>query len=156
MIKDLISNEAYAEILAGEIRGIHGMEHWVKVSQLGSLLAMQSGGNPTVAFLFGLYHDCRRLNDGRDPEHGSRAADLMYKHYKEGSLRIEEDEASDLIYACKRHSDGLTTDDPTVGACWDADRLDLIRVGIEADINLMSTEAGRHMASLQKGVSLYG
>ncbi|MBB6018173.1 hypothetical protein HNQ04_003450 [Deinococcus radiopugnans ATCC 19172] len=33
-------------------------------------------------------------------------------------------------WACKHHASGQTTDEPTLGACWDADRLDLPRVGI--------------------------
>lgn len=41
---------------------------------------------------------------------------------------------------------GLTTTNPTIGCCWDADRLDLGRVGIEPDPELMSTDAGRKRA----------
>jgi hypothetical protein len=37
---------------------------------------------------------------------------------------------------------GLQTD-ATVGVCFDADRLDFGSVGIEPDLELMSTEAGR-------------
>jgi hypothetical protein len=41
------------------------------------------------------------------------------------------------------HTDGHITDDPLVGACWDADRLDLPRVGIAPDPRYLSTQAGR-------------
>jgi uncharacterized protein len=34
-----------------------------------------------------------------------------------------------LIYACRHHSDGLVEGDVTIRTCWDADRLDLGRVG---------------------------
>jgi hypothetical protein len=37
------------------------------------------------------------------------------------------------------------TDDPTVGACWDADRLDLPRVGVTVDPRLLSTAAARNL-----------
>ena len=36
-------------------------------------------------------------------------------------------------------ANGLVSEDPTVGACWDADRLDLPRVGIQPDPALFST-----------------
>ena len=48
-----------------------------------------------------------------------------------------------LVFACQTHTDGETSNDPTVGVCFDADRLDLGRVGIEPDPELMSTPAGR-------------
>ena len=34
-----------------------------------------------------------------------------------------------LYEACARHTDGLTDGDVTIQTCWDADRLDLGRVG---------------------------
>jgi hypothetical protein len=46
------------------------------------------------------------------------------------------------------HRRTLSTD-PTVGVCFDADRLDLGRVGIEPDPELMSTEAGRKRTLLR-------
>ena len=39
------------------------------------------------------------------------------------------------------HTDGTISDDPTIGCCWDADRLDLPRVGMQPDPALLSTEA---------------
>jgi hypothetical protein len=44
------------------------------------------------------------------------------------------------------HADGLTSADPTVGACWDADRLNLWRVGVAPDRRLLSTAAARSAA----------
>ncbi|TML82741.1 MAG: hypothetical protein E6G09_09645, partial [Actinobacteria bacterium] len=46
----------------------------------------------------------------------------------------------------RRSDRGLTTTNPTIGCCWDADRLDLGRVGIEPDPELMSTIAGPERA----------
>jgi uncharacterized protein len=34
-----------------------------------------------------------------------------------------------------------------IGACWDADRLDLTRVGIIPDPDMMSTEPGKELAA---------
>lgn len=38
------------------------------------------------------------------------------------------------------------TGDPTIDACFDADRLDLWRVGIKPDPSLMATEIGADLA----------
>jgi len=45
-----------------------------------------------------------------------------------------------------RHDRGEVSDDPTIGACWDADRLTLARLGILPSVGLLSTEAGRKLA----------
>ncbi|MCU0605178.1 MAG: hypothetical protein MUC33_21255 [Desulfobacterales bacterium] len=47
------------------------------------------------------------------------------------------------------HTAGLISTDPTVGACWDADRLDIGRVGFVPDPAYFSTAAGKAMAGLQ-------
>ena len=48
-----------------------------------------------------------------------------------------------LLHACRRHSDGLTEGDITVQTCWDADRLDLGRIGIRPDPNRLCTPAAK-------------
>jgi uncharacterized protein len=39
---------------------------------------------------------------------------------------------------------------PTIGTCWDADRLDLGRVGARPDPKYMSTEARKRAARIQR------
>jgi uncharacterized protein len=56
---------------------------------------------------------------------------------------MPEVEQQQLIAACLLHSDGLTSADPTVGSCWDADRLNLWRLGWTPAASLMSTVDGR-------------
>jgi uncharacterized protein len=48
-----------------------------------------------------------------------------------------------LTYACECHTDGLREGDVTVQTCWDADRLDLWRVGFDPRPDLLCTEAAR-------------
>ena len=48
-----------------------------------------------------------------------------------------------LGFACEEHTNGGVGRDLTVGVCWDADRLNLWRVGIQPDPRLLSTEAAR-------------
>ena len=51
-----------------------------------------------------------------------------------GKLFDLNDDDFDLLFvACVGHMDRPTDDDPTVQTCWDADRLDLGRVGARID-----------------------
>lgn len=122
--------------------GFHGQDHWQRVLINGRLLAEAEGANLKVVELFALIHDSRRENEGEDPDHGRRAAE----HAR--ALRGAWFEASDaemalLEYAMIWHSDGLTEGDVTVRCCWDADRLDLGRVGITPNPRYLCTDFGK-------------
>ena len=119
---------------------IHGELHWRTVGANGIWLAEPLGGADTlVIFLFALLHDSMRLNDSIDPEHGPRAAAFAGELHAEGVLPAGEAQLELLQYACFEHTNGLVSSDPTVGVCWDADRLDLPRVGIQPDPARFST-----------------
>jgi len=124
---------------------LHGPSHWLKVASNAAMLAGQTkGADATVAQLFGLLHDCERMNDDHDPEHGIRAAAYAKMLFTQGKLPIDESQLRLLLVACERHDLGEVSDDPTIGVCWDADRLDLPRVGIKPDPKLLSTQAAKN------------
>jgi uncharacterized protein len=121
---------------------LHGLEHWKQVGHNGLALAAETdGADADVVLLFALFHDSMRLNDGHDPDHGRRGSALARE--LAGSLPLEPDQLDLLAEACDGHTDGRVSHDPTIGACWDADRLDLPRVGIQPDPGLLSTVAAR-------------
>jgi uncharacterized protein len=123
---------------------LHGPRHWRDVARIGRLLRLKGiGADPLVVFLFALIHDSQRTNDGHDPEHGRRAATLAEEMRTEGLLRLTNYQASLLTSALAGHADGQVTDDPTIGTCWDADRLNLWRVGIEPEEESLSTWPAR-------------
>lgn len=128
--------------------GIHGARHWGRVRENGLRLAERTGAKPRVVELFAFLHDSRRLNDARDPLHGPRAADFARKLART-ALQIEPADLELLATACHGHSDGLTSGDITVLTCWDADRLDLGRVGIKPHPSRLCTEAARDPAMLE-------
>ncbi len=124
----------------------HGEEHWRHVASIGLDLAARTPScDPIVVVLFAVLHDAQRIGDDQDPPHGARGAalarslDLGRFGFSSGQLALVE-------AACRDHTGGGLSDDPTIGACWDADRLTLWRVGIEPDARYMSTAAGRDAA----------
>jgi uncharacterized protein len=130
---------------AGRRGGIHGDSHWRRVGEAGLFLAGREEVSPHVVLLFAILHDCRRETDGRDPEHGARAAALAEQIGHE-PLGLSVDELTALAHATREHDRGRITDDRLVGACWDADRLDLPRVGITPNPRLLSTGTGQNPA----------
>jgi uncharacterized protein len=122
---------------------LHGERHWRAVAHAGMELApLVPGARRDVVFLFALFHDSRRLNDDDDPEHGARAAALAEELH--GDLYDIGHEGLDLLrLACRDHAGGATSAEPTIAACWDADRLNLWRVGFVPSPALLSTAAAR-------------
>lgn len=123
--------------------GIHGAGHWARVRHNGLLLAEVSRANTTVVELFAFLHDVRRHGDGRDPAHGERAAELV-REVDGRFFSLAREERRLLELACRDHSNGGLEADVTVQTCWDADRLDLGRIGIRPDPTLLCTPAARH------------
>jgi len=133
-------------------RGIHGAGHWSRVRTIGLRLAASTGANAAVVEYFSLLHDCRRQNDGYDHGHGPRAAEfateLRGTQAGEAWIRLGDADFERLTLALGGHSDGQLSDDATVQTCWDADRLDLGRVGIVPDPKYLGTRAARDPAMI--------
>jgi uncharacterized protein len=122
--------------------GVHGVSHWRRVHENGLRLATPTGARADVVELFAFLHDACRSSEGDDPLHGPRAARLAEDLH--GTLFELDPEGLDiLMIACRDHSVGLMEGDPTVLACWDADRLDLGRVGIRPRAELLCTAIAR-------------
>jgi uncharacterized protein len=131
---------------AGEATALaaHGPAHWARVAARGRDL--HPDADPTIVLLFALLHDAVREHDGRDDGHGVRAAALARKLNGVG-FTLDPDRLEVLADACAGHTDGEVTGDPTAGACWDADRLDLDRFRMRLNVEMFSTARGRELAS---------
>ncbi len=136
---------------------IHGIEHWHQVEYNGMLLAKKTGADFDVVRLFAIFHDSRRLDDAYDCDHGARGAEFAKLCREEKRFEID-DERFDLLYqACKFHTVTPRTGNITIDTCFDADRLDLGRVGIPLNPSKMATEWGAKIAqkSLTSGYSVF-
>ncbi|HSJ55792.1 MAG TPA: HD domain-containing protein [Anaerolineae bacterium] len=146
----MIDQGVWDEIRKGfalPLDGIHGQAHWLRVRDNGLRLSEQTGADPRLVELFAYLHDSKRLTDGRDPDHGRRAAEFVRSLAVVLSLSKLEVEL--LSYACAHHTQGLTEADVIVQTCWDADRLDLGRVGIRPNPRLLCTAAARDPATIE-------
>ena len=130
----------------------HGLSHWQRVERNGILLSTENGSIRKDVYLkvvrfFAYLHDKCRLNDWADLEHGVRSADML-SDIRETILKDFTDEEFFLLYkACRYHTTKLCTGIPTVDVCFDADRLDLGRVGVEPNPKLMATKQGAYYAA---------
>ena len=125
-------------------RGTHGLPHWLRVRENGLRLARETGADTAIVELFALLHDACRRNEDHDPGHGRRGADLARELARAGELPDLGATGLELLcHACAHHTDGTTEGDVTVLTCWDADRLDLGRVGILPLPERLCTDAAR-------------
>lgn len=125
-----------------DVDGVHGIHHWGRVLENGRRLARLTGADPRVVALFAIFHDACRASDKLDRDHGPRAAELARRLRSEIDLDDEAFEA--LARACDCHTRGPRFPCPeTVLTCLDADRLDILRVGMEVRTGLLFTAAAR-------------
>ncbi len=140
----LIRLDIIVDILNGyglPLLGVHGVSHWGRVLETGQRIAAQNGADTVVVAYFSVFHDSRRTMDDDDPGHGNRGANLAEK--MQSKLGLTNEQLAELKYACRNHTNGATDGSITVQTCWDADRLDLWRVGIRPSRSRLCTTAGK-------------
>jgi uncharacterized protein len=132
----------------GNFLGIHAKPHWQQVERNGIALAKANGLSDdelVVVRLFSILHDSQRTSDGGDHGHGQLAA--AYAQRQQGThFTLPMALLNKLADACARHEFGQITSDLLIGTCWDADRLDLVRIGVIPREELMNTPEGKRLA----------
>ena len=124
---------------------VHGVSHWDRVARNAEVL-ITSDVDEQVVKAFAYIHDVERVNESDDLQHGPRAA-LLVDEIRSSVLGFLNDlEIVQLKEACRLHTLRHKTEDATVNACFDADRLDLGRVGITPNPDKMATIQGRILA----------
>ena len=106
--------------------------------------------------LFALLHDCRRQDDGHDRGHGERTAGCAETLARDGLLRRDPVLLDRPVAACAGHEHGKVSAGPTIGCCWDADRLELSRLGRRPVARLLSTDAARDPAVQAEDAAAWG
>ena len=124
---------------------IHGIKHWKTVERNAHYLADFNNADKEVLSYFAYFHDCMRKNEHRDKGHGSRGAAFAKKH--RDKIPLNDEQFKQLTYACKGHTYGERPECITINTCWDADRLDLLRVGTIPDANRLYNEEAKRIAN---------
>lgn len=125
-----------------DLDGIHGVEHWRSVEINGLKIAEETKADKDVVRLFAIFHDAMRISDTNNEGHDAWGAELALQ-LRGIEYQLEDERFSLLYFACKHHATGKITNEPTIGTCWDADRLDLVRVGVAPKVKFMSTEPAK-------------
>lgn len=129
--------------------GMHGANHWARVKVNGLLLAAETGADAHVVELFAFLHDSCREHDGHDTSHGPRAAATVEELRDRKLIALSDTQHEWLVDACERHSNGEIHAPLTVQVCWDADRLDLGRVGTRPAAKRLCTEVARREEAIR-------
>ncbi len=130
-----------------DLYGEHGIGHWARVKHNADLLC---NANPAldrkVMHIFAIMHDSERVNEFEDYGHGSRAAKQLIN--LNGHLfDLTQAQLMQCVIACDRHTGAPANDpiaSPTILACWDADRLDIGRVGLRPHERYLSHPHSKH------------
>jgi uncharacterized protein len=130
------------------LHGIHGVAHWQRVRENGLRIARHSGASPLIVELFAYLHDCCREDDGSDPGHGERAADFT-RSLRGTLIHLGDEDFALLHEAIRDHEFGRTRGLVTILTCWDADRLDLGRVGMRPNPIYLCTEYARRRETIE-------
>ena len=118
------------------------MPHWARVLENGRRLLKVTGARSDVVELFAIFHDSQRTNEGIDDGHGRRGAELA-RELRGVAYELGDEDFELLIQACGLHTEGYVEGDITYQTCWDADRLDLERVGITPRSVKLCTDVAR-------------
>ena len=125
----------------------HGITHWQHVEAFGLMMWEQCpAADKEVIRWFAYLHDAMRGCDGYECEHGAAAAKFISRIRKTFLRDLTDGQIRTLKLACKYHTVRQHTDDLTVNICFDADRLDLPRVGIRPEVKKMASDIGKELA----------
>lgn len=133
-------------------RSVHGYKHWNQVYE--NCLSIAARHDYALLrdeikiffFCFAMLHDVARENEYADPEHGPRAAALVAEL---DFLPVQADLRDVLLEAIEWHTNGIRHNNLLVQICWDADRLDIGRVGIVVDERYLQTKAAKEILRMR-------
>lgn len=123
---------------------IHGVDYWRTVERNGLYLSQFNNADKEVISYFAYVHDCMRLNEGEDAKHGLRGARFADRHRE--LILLDDTQFRQLTDACAGHTYGKRPDCVTINTCWDADRLDIGRVGVAVNPDYLVSEEAKRIA----------
>lgn len=112
----------------------HNKKHWNRVFKLSKYIRELNGIESNIFKYFAMFHDVGRTDEDYNQNHGENGSKLAIKYRK--YINLTDEEFEKLIFACKWHTKPLDTTnkffkDKIINICWDADKLDLVRLNIK-------------------------
>jgi uncharacterized protein len=130
----------------------HGIQHWDQVWQNAQSIGWSEGADMEVVEYFAYLHDSQRWDEGEDPEHGPRAAAFAKAHRE--LFDLTDAQFNLLLRAVSGHTVAMpgqkAGEDPTLAVCWDADRMDIGRVGKIVDPDYLFTGMAKELVLLRQ------
>lgn len=128
----------------------HGISHWNNVWANGREIGWAVDADLEVVEYFAFLHDSQRIDEGADWLHGPRAVKFAYEH--RDLFDLSHSQFKELMSAVAGHTKLMpgckAGQNPTIATCWDADRLDIWRVGYQVDPLYLFTDRARDLADL--------
>lgn len=109
--------------------GVHGFPHWCRIIDNGLYLSKFYDIDMDIIISFVFFHDIERVFDEYDYQHGVRGGKFFMEN--KSLLSITDKQAAIIFEASCGHTDIHHSDNLNIVACWDSDRHDLMRVGIQ-------------------------
>ena len=152
---------------------LHGPAHWSRVRYFGAQLAAREGlpeEARACVEIFAWVHDLAREHDGGGNQHAIDGALYLDEVLPAVFPGLSAAQRETVRAAVRYHSDGMVAREAyqlgllagiegasdllirTIGCCWDADRLDLPRVGIWPSGDLMSTSCWQEVLALSERI----
>jgi len=139
--------------------GYHGIYHWQRVFLNTQKLAKYYNVQSEVFELFSILHDSKRENEHLDINHGKRASEFVKKLIEEKYIKLNTRDEEQLIYACANHTKPDVTNpfynDIIVQICFDADKMDIGRVGIVPDEKYFLTQYAKELIINSRNKQIY-
>ena len=127
------------------LHGVHGVLHWARVCRTGWNLARSTGADMDVVEVFALLHDVCRISEELCLQHGALSAEMIFGLGAEWNRFLSKKQVDQILFAVRYHTDGKFAPDSTVAACWDADRLDIGRVGEKVNPSFLFSDAAKEV-----------
>jgi uncharacterized protein len=137
-----------------DLNGDHGIHHWERVYENTQLLAQHYNITSKVFELFAMLHDSKRENEFEDINHGKRAALFVKELVDSEIINLSKEDKNRLIFACSNHTKpnkrAKLYNDIVVQICFDADKLDIGRVGIIPEEQYFQTTFAKELITKEK------
>jgi len=132
-----------------DLYGDHGIYHWQRVFLNTQKLAKYYNVTSEIFELFSILHDSKRENEYQDINHGKRASEFVKELIERKYIKLDTIDEQRLIYACVNHTKpdmtNLLYNDIIVQICFDADKMDIERVGIIPDKKYFLTQYAKEL-----------